>query len=145
MQRHLVLIDEEVEVKVADVISKCHIFPYEAVKNCSKQRRSLLMNSTRNNFYVKYKFDKWKPRSWVERRLLPCKELLMCALCTREVLDELEDTQAFNESLNNDEARSVLDLFAGVGGFSIPLSEVIPGLKVTHAIEIGPSAAKTFK
>jgi DNA (cytosine-5)-methyltransferase 1 len=38
-----------------------------------------------------------------------------------------------------------LDLFAGVGAFSRGLKEGSDCLKVTHAIEIGPSAAKTLQ
>lgn len=37
-----------------------------------------------------------------------------------------------------------LDVFAGVGAFGLGMEEV-GGIKVTHAIEISPSAAKTLK
>ena len=36
------------------------------------------------------------------------------------------------------------DLFGGVGAFSQGLAEGSGSLSIAHAIEIGPSAAKTF-
>lgn len=37
-----------------------------------------------------------------------------------------------------------LDVFAGVGAFGLGMEEA-GGIRVTHAIEISPSAAKTLK
>jgi len=37
-----------------------------------------------------------------------------------------------------------LDLFGGVGAFSSGIAQGSRCMKVTHAIEISPSAAKTF-
>ena len=39
---------------------------------------------------------------------------------------------------------AVLDLFGGVGAFSQGLAEGSSSLTVAYAIEIGPSAAKSF-
>ena len=38
-----------------------------------------------------------------------------------------------------------LDLFGGVGAFSHGLSQGSGCIKVTHAVEISPSATRTFK
>jgi site-specific DNA-cytosine methylase len=40
---------------------------------------------------------------------------------------------------------TVLDLFGGAGAFSLGLKEGSGCMKVTHALEISPSAAKTIR
>jgi hypothetical protein len=60
--------------------------------------------------------------------------------CTQARLQELRDEQAYVR----DHPMHTLDLFAGVGAFSLGMREAC-GLDVTHAVEISPSAAKTLK
>lgn len=38
-----------------------------------------------------------------------------------------------------------MDIFGGVGAFSDSVAQACGAIKVTHAIEVAPSAAHTFK
>jgi hypothetical protein len=60
--------------------------------------------------------------------------------CHQRRMDEL---RAEKEFVQRSPMRT-LDLFAGVGAFSLGLKES-GGFSITHAIEIGPSTAKTLK
>ena len=68
----------------------------------------------------------------------------MCTPCCKE---RLKGRKSLYEFLVQSERQLLptLDLFGGVGAFSRGLSEGSGCLKVTHAVEISPSAAKTFK
>lgn len=54
------------------------------------------------------------------------------------------EAQDFNDKMQEKPLQAV-DLFGGVGAFSLGLKEGSGCLQVSHALEISPSAAKTIK
>ena len=72
------------------------------------------------------------------------ENFLVCQSCWRERLREKKLASQFS-AYSERGPLPTLDLFGGVGAFSKGLAEGSGCLRVTHAVEIGPSAAKTLE
>jgi len=96
------------------------------------------------HFYVHYWFRKLIPDSLDEKSPVSFKDLDVCKRCTEENIRYYYDINEFKDKMREKPMR-VMDLFGGVGAFSLGLKEGSDCLTVTHALEISPSAAKTFK
>ena len=97
-----------------------------------------------HHFYLRYAFPKLQVKSWKDRRKLTWQELYICTPCLSERLKGRNLIQDFLREMKT-KPLPTLDLFAGVGAFSRGLTEGSGCIKVTHAIEISPSASKTFQ
>lgn len=97
-----------------------------------------------DHFYVEHRFPSTRPTRWNQRRRLEWREHEVCAPCWQDKLRELKGLKSFAGDYKK-RPLNTLDLFGGVGAFSHSLGEGSGALKVTHAVEIMPSAAKTFK
>lgn len=93
-------------------------------------------------FYITWGFSKIHISSWNPHSEVCCKDLNVCSICCKEQLDRMKQTQAYSKKAKK---LAVLDLFGGVGAFSKGLVDGSKHLEVTHAIELSPSAAETFK
>lgn len=82
-------------------------------------------------------------KSWTDRKMVAWQELLVCTPCCKERLKGRKSLYKYLEQARR-QPLPTLDLFGGVGAFSRGLAEGSGCLEVTHAIEISPSAAKTF-
>ena len=96
-----------------------------------------------DHFYLQYSFPKLKVTSWNQKKTVTWEELLVCTPCCKERLKTRKSLYKFLEQSER-QPLPTLDLFGGVGAFSRGLAEGSGCLKVTHAIEISPSAARTF-
>lgn len=96
-----------------------------------------------DNFYITFTSPTLTPKSWDQLKKMKWDKLAVCTPCCEDVLSKRKNMARFLEESKGQLA--VLDLFGGVGAFSRGMTEGSGQcLKVTHAIEIGPSAAKTF-
>ena len=94
------------------------------------------------NFYVEYAAPHYKVQRWREVRRLSVEDILICRHCFSDILHQKEKTEEFLAAQKS--GLKTLDLFAGTGAFSLAMKD-IARIKVTHAIEISPSAAQTLK
>ena len=67
----------------------------------------------------------------------------MCKPCCEGLVDEMEQMEVFLSECGRTPVR-VFDPFGGVGAFTGGMEEA-GCMKVTHAVEISPSAAETLK
>lgn len=96
-----------------------------------------------DHFYIKHSFPTLTSGSSEGRRTFEeYRDLHLCMQCYKAELDRCERVKQFQR---NCEHLATLDLFGGVGGLSRQLAEESKCIKVTHAIEISPSACKTFE
>lgn len=121
------------------IVKRCYVFPYSAVPDLQAW-----LSLSPENFYVRYTFPSLNVRSWNERQRLDSKNLLVCSWCYQEKLKDQRKAENFQVHIQGNPLRT-LDIFGGVGAFSRGLAEGSGCLKVTYAVEISPSAAKTFK
>ncbi|CAA7265858.1 unnamed protein product [Cyclocybe aegerita] len=142
-ERHLYLTRENTTVDVQDLIKVIYVPctqsflpPHVTVEDW--------LDLSHNHFYVKYTFPRLRVKSWNDRTKITWPKLGVCTPCCRERLKGRKAIYAFLQQAEK-KRLSTLDLFGGVGAFSRGLSDGSGCLEVTHAVEISPSAAKTFK
>ncbi|KAF8167566.1 hypothetical protein B0H34DRAFT_792278 [Crassisporium funariophilum] len=142
-ERHLYLTDEEEKVGITSLLKVIYVPSFQSFEPPHHTLEDWLELSY-DHFYLRYTFPKLKVKSWKDRRTMTWKELLVCTPCYK---DRLKGRKVMYNFLQHAERKPLptLDLFGGVGAFSRGLAEGSGCLSVTHAIEIGPSAAKTFK
>lgn len=97
-----------------------------------------------DHFYLTMEFPHIDVQVWNYGTPISCENLHVCTSCTADDLRKFHETMKF---LGDGERRPLrtLDLFGGVGGFGLGMAEGSGCMKITHAVEISPSAAKTFK
>ncbi|KAK2464749.1 hypothetical protein APHAL10511_003167 [Amanita phalloides] len=138
-ERHLYLCKDEMKVPTDDLIQVIYVFPYESIPDLNKW-----LDASPDHFFLKYAFPSIKVDSWHDRQLVDCDELQVCSTCCKE---KLSDQKLLKQYLSIVERQSitVLDLFGGAGAFSLGMKDGFSGLKITHAVEVSPSAARTFR
>ncbi|KAL0951895.1 hypothetical protein HGRIS_008552 [Hohenbuehelia grisea] len=140
-ERHLYLTREAGTVKVSDLIRVCHVLPYEDSSDFAEY-----LQLSPDHFYCKFTFQSLKVEDWEKRAELAHDQVRQCQLCCEKMLERLQKLQQFLKAKARRPIRA-LDLFGGVGAFALSIAEGAgKGLvDVTHAVEISPSAAKTFR
>ncbi len=96
------------------------------------------------HFYYRYRFALRRPASWDERVPLAEDAGVGCETCAYALQARLAEAVSFEEEAQARKLR-VLDVFAGAGAMSLGMESATSGMKTTHAIELGPSAARTFR
>src|ERR1700722_7924237 len=137
-QRHLFMTDEVATLNVEDLISVCYVWPFEGMKAGDL---STWLSLSPDHFYIKFKFPHLVPHSWDEKQALGT--LRLCKICSTAKMAWRASMEDFLAEKQQSPLRT-LDLFAGSGAFGFAMEET-GCIKVTHAIEISPSAAETHK
>ncbi|KAK0208944.1 S-adenosyl-L-methionine-dependent methyltransferase [Desarmillaria ectypa] len=137
-ERHVFLTNSEkmVSVDVTDLIRVCFVFPYTSM---TEEDDWLAVSA--DHFYVKYTFPSLKVTSWNVKTVVDPVDVPICKFCTALELKRFKDIKDIRERVK----LPTLDVFGGVGAFALGMAEGCGNMKVTHAIEIAPSAAKTYK
>lgn len=142
-ERHLFLTKEMTTFNAADLIQVVLAPPMSSLTGEDDLEEWLALSP--DHFYLRYQFDSLNPETWNQRQKMPKNEdFLVCQTCWRDRLREKKLASQFSAYLERDPLPT-LDLFGGVGAFSKGLAEGSECLRVTHAVEIGPSAAKTLE
>lgn len=142
-ERHIYLTDDEESIEHADLIRTIHVLHMQDLADNDLKLEEWLEESPLQ-FYIKYRFPSMAVDSWSDRKLLNRETMRICATCRTE---KLEQSRLLKNFLSNNAGRrmAVLDLFGGVGAFSLGLKEGFPRLQITHTVEISPSPAQTFQ
>jgi DNA (cytosine-5)-methyltransferase 1 len=94
-------------------------------------------------FYYRYRFTRRHPASWDEREPVKEDAIVGCETCAYALQVRLAEAVEFAEEAQKHKLRA-FDVFAGAGAMSLGM-EGSTGMKTTHAVEISPSAARTFR
>jgi DNA (cytosine-5)-methyltransferase 1 len=129
--------DIEVKIKVEDLIRVCYVFPYATINDLD-----FWTALSADHFYLKFRFPSLDVSSWNDRQPIN-QDMYVCVECCGEKLGQIRLMKQFL-SLGNQQPLRALDLFGGVGAFGLGMEES-GCIKITHAIEISPSASKTFE
>ena len=126
-------------VPIDDLIQVIFVLPVDAIPDLDEW-----LDESPDHFFIKYIFPSTTVEAWGDKEILDCTEFMVCETCCGEMVAH---RRLLKKYLSHIEERplAVLDLFGGVGAFSLGMKEGFKGLKITHAIEISPSAAKTFR
>lgn len=106
----------------------------------SSEKLHTYLNSSSLNFYARFQCTRADLSSWKHRKALKAEDLTTCRVCF--AADQVAARQ--QEEFDRIPPLSAFDPFAGVGAFALSMQEA-GIIKLTHAVEISPSAAKTLK
>ncbi|OBZ68208.1 DNA (cytosine-5)-methyltransferase 1B [Grifola frondosa] len=134
--RHLFFTDEVADVSVADLVHRCSVRHYLSVSDLSKW-----LAVSPFHFYTKYHFPSLDVNDWDDRTELLPDNIPQCMSCSEE--DEKRVKQ-LEEFMRRRRPLRALDPFGGVGAFGLGMEES-GCIKMTHAVEISPSAAETLR
>ena len=126
-------------VRLEDLLRVCFVFPRPSIPDNDVD---LWVSLSPDHFYAKYHFPSTNVRSWGDRRLLH-HEIDICVECCRKEISQFNSMKAFIPDARRAPLRA-LDLFGGAGTFGLGMADC-GFLKITHAVEISPSACKTYK
>lgn len=121
---------------IKDLIGACYI----VIKRELPELDAWLAMSP-NRFYVKYRFLSLIVVSWDDRRRMHWDDLPICPMCMKQDHKKFKGMKTF---LEREAPLRVFDPFGGAGAFGLAMEEV-GCFKVTHAVEISPSAAETLR
>jgi DNA (cytosine-5)-methyltransferase 1 len=126
-------------VAIEDLIQVIFVFPIETIPDLHEW-----LDESPDHFFFRYIFPLMVVETWDDRQLVDCDEFEVCTTCCGEKIAHRKLLKTYLSHVKQ-HPLTVLDLFAGVGAFSLGMKEGFSGLKVTHAIEVSPSAARTFR
>lgn len=137
-QKHLFLTDVELDVSVDQFVQKCYVLHQDSVLELAHW-----LSLSPLHFYIKYHFPTPTPSHWAEKKDISHLDLCVCPSCFEE---EKRKDMLIKEFLVISQRKFLraFDPFGGVGAFGLGLEES-GCLKMTHAVEISPSAAKTLQ
>ncbi|KAH9013666.1 S-adenosyl-L-methionine-dependent methyltransferase [Lactarius hengduanensis] len=138
-ERHLFFTDEFEEAPVENLLTQCYVLHHDLIFDMD-----LWATLGPAHFYYRYRFAQRRPASWDERVPLAEDAGVGCSTCAFALQTRLAEAVAFEEEAQARKLR-VLDVFAGAGAMSLGMESATSGMKTTHAIELGPSAARTFR
>ncbi|KIL00792.1 hypothetical protein PAXRUDRAFT_29521 [Paxillus rubicundulus Ve08.2h10] len=135
-ERHLFYTDDRMTIEMVRLIGMCHVL----VSNSIPELDAWKAISPRH-FYVKYYFPALNVESWASRHRMEQADLVVCKKCTMANLKNFREMKTF---LGEAAPLRVLDPFGGTGAFGLAMEE-LGCFKLTHAVEISPSAARTLR
>ncbi|TBU32705.1 S-adenosyl-L-methionine-dependent methyltransferase [Dichomitus squalens] len=137
-ERELFMTGLEMDVSGNDLIKRCSVLHHS-----SRTHMDAWLARSPYHFFVRYSSQTLEPKTWNGLTELSRKKIPVCQVCFQE--DEVRTQQL--KAFTRQQPRACLrgfDPFAGVGAFGLPM-EATGCIKITHAIEISPSAAATMQ
>ena len=129
------------ETVLDDLIGVCYVVVKEDIPNPP----DVWLAMSHRHFYVKYRFPslivKPEPESWASKRRMRWGDIAICPTCMKQEIKKFNGMKEFSEKKA---PLRVFDPFGGTGAFGLAMEEV-GCFKLTHAVEISPSAATTLR
>lgn len=122
-----------------DVLAPCYVLHHDLIFD-----RDLWTALGAEYFYYRYRFKGPIPVSWDEREAVDETAGVGCETCAYALQERLAEAVTFAEDAQKHKLRA-FDVFAGAGAMSLGMEGAAGGMRTTHAVEISPSAAQTFK
>ncbi|KAF7971524.1 hypothetical protein HWV62_20924 [Athelia sp. TMB] len=128
------------QITVADLISPCSVLHKDAPKNLWNW-----LSRSPDHFFVCSRFPKTEPKFWADRKSIGYRDVTQCGICFADRKATLDLEDAFIKSMTRRNPLAIFDPFAGLGALGRGLEEGAGCVKVTHAVEISPSASETLR
>ncbi|PIL29860.1 DNA methyltransferase [Ganoderma sinense ZZ0214-1] len=135
-ERELFMTTQEMDVDAKSLLQRCTV-----IHQSRKDLRAWLARSP-YHFFVQYSAQTLKPKRWEELRQLNSKDMKVCKECYLTGEEDARRLETFAKVPRL--SLRAFDPFAGVGAFGLAM-ENTGCVKVTHAVEISPSAAQTLR
>ncbi|KIM70040.1 hypothetical protein SCLCIDRAFT_12660 [Scleroderma citrinum Foug A] len=135
-ERHLFYTDVKMSVVISDLVGICFVVVSSSLPEIEEWKATSPLH-----FYVNYRFPSLDVLTWNERSIMRPEDLDICKYCLKS---NIENFHKLKDFVKNGSPLRVFDPFAGVGSFSLAMEE-LACFKLTHAIEVSPSAARTLR
>ncbi len=135
-QRELFMTNQEMDVEAKALLQRCSV-----IHRSRKNLWSWLARSP-HRFFVQYSSQTLKPKRWEQLGQLKSKQIPVCKQCY--MADEADARRVDTFAKEPRLSLRTFDPFAGVGAFGLAMEDT-GCVKVTHAVEISPSAAETLR
>ena len=127
------------DVPLEDLLAPCYVLHKDLIFDVN-----LWTALGAEYFYFQYRFSQRLPASWNEREHLAENARIGCEICAYVLQARIGEALTFAEEAQTRKLRA-FDVFAGAGAMSLGMENATGGMRTTHAVEISPSAAQTFK
>jgi DNA (cytosine-5)-methyltransferase 1 len=130
------LTNQVTDISFSAIIQKAYVLILEKIGDLHTW-----VNASSQHFFTQYSFPTIYESYWSQKEILDSSEVHACLPCLTHRKETLlmEVKQATQPQLR------ALDLFAGTGAFSLGMKAAGAPFKLTHAVEISPSAAKSLR
>ncbi|KAI6000261.1 S-adenosyl-L-methionine-dependent methyltransferase, partial [Pisolithus marmoratus] len=135
-ERHLFYTNERMRIVISDVVGICFVLVSSSLPEIEDWKAVSPIH-----FYIKYRSPVLDVRSWDGMQEMPPQALDVCKRCLEP---NLKNFRELHDYFERGPQLRVFDPFAGVGAFTMAM-EMERCFKLTHAIEISPSAAQTLR
>ena len=124
------------DISFSAIIQKAYVLVLKKIGNLQAW-----INASSQHFFLQHSFPTINGSHWAQRKILQSSDVHACLSCLmhRKEILVTEVKQTTQPQLK------ALDLFAGTGAFSLGMKAAGAPFKLTHAIEISPSAAKSLR
>lgn len=127
------------DVPLEDLLAPCYILHKDLIFDMN-----LWTALGAEHFYYQYRFSQRLPASWNERERLAENAGIGCEICAYALQARIGEALTFAEEAQTRKLRA-FDVFSGAGAMSLGMETAAGGMRTTHAVEISPSAARTFR
>uniref|UniRef100_A0A0W0FRZ2 Cytosine-specific methyltransferase n=1 Tax=Moniliophthora roreri TaxID=221103 RepID=A0A0W0FRZ2_MONRR len=136
-ERHLFMTPILQRVALANVLQICLVHPFIPIEQEDLEEWLLF---SPNHFLVKHTFPSLTGPSWDDRTPISSKSVPSCKVCASG------DAALYRDNRDSFKISApAIDLFGGCGAFGLGLSNGSRSIQIIHAVEIAPSAAKTYQ
>lgn len=136
-QRHLFMTTEQLTCPATSLLRSCRVI---LKGHMQSDAFDCYLSSSPYNFFVTFSCQRLDEASWEDRQALSPRKLAICATCWKAS----EDRQTKVKECAAQIPLAAFDPFAGAGAFGLALQDA-GAIKLTHAVEISVSAAKTLR
>ncbi|KAI0720035.1 S-adenosyl-L-methionine-dependent methyltransferase [Cerioporus squamosus] len=125
----------KVEVAIKHILQRCMVLHHDTIQDLKSW-----LDQSQLHFYVRCR-SRSPQASWSSLTKISPTEVQVCWSCHK---DESAWTQQLELFFKQAHLMRGLDLFGGTGAFGLAMEQTSP-LRITHTVEISPSAADTMR
>ena len=130
------LTNQVTDISFSAIIQKAYVLVLEKIGDLQAW-----INASSQHFFLQYSFPTLYKSHWSQKEVLNSSEVHACLPC----LTKRKETLLTGVKQATQPQLRALDIFAGTGAFSLGMKAAGAPFKLTHAIELSPSAAKSLR
>ena len=135
-QNELFLTNQITNISFSAIIQKAYVLVLKKIGDLQAW-----INASPQHFFLQFSFPTLHKNHWSQKEILNSSDVHACLPC----LTQRKKTLLTEVKQTTQPQLKALDLFAGTGAFSLGMKASGAPFKLTHAIEISPSAAKSLR
>ncbi|KAK7038814.1 hypothetical protein VNI00_010444 [Paramarasmius palmivorus] len=139
-ERHLFLTESTDIIDHTSILRTIYVCSAINVREAAREE---WLSFAPEHFFLRYTFPSMDVTNWNKRRRVPPEKLDICTRCMTKRVEYFRSMKEFI-SQNAQRPLRALDIFGGVAAMGTGMEIGSRCIKVTHAIELSPSMARTY-